>query len=277
MITAEWAVQWRRARTVVTLGALVVFSVLLAGLIAATGSATVDRVGDVPLLVVPRGSGLSVGLIALSSTMKFFLPLAVALFAGEAVAGSARWGTMRSTLVQPVSRSRYLASKLAVAFVLSLAAVAVLAISSVVAGVVAFGWHPLSVVDGSAAPAAATTYEPAAALGRLATGTAYIAAGMASIFAVAFCASTLTRRPFVAVAAGVGTTIVSRVFNGDYLPGVATVSRYMPNNDIDLWQHLFTRPQDTSGMGRFLVVQLVYVVVFLAVGWAAFLRRDVLS
>ncbi len=62
---------------------------------------------------------------------------------------------------------------------------------------------------------------------------------MASIFAVAFFLSTTTRRPLVAVAGGVGLTIISRVFNADYLPGVAVVNRYMPNNDIDLWNHLF--------------------------------------
>ncbi len=277
MIAAEWAVQWRRPRTTVALAAVVLFSVSLAALVAATGASSVERVGDVPLLVVPRRSGLSVAVVALSSTMKFFLPLVVALFAGEAVAGAARWGTLRTALAGPVSRTRYLAAKLAVAGVLAAAAVLLLAASSVAAGVVAFGWHPLHVVDGSAVAHGAATFSAPAALGRLGVSVAYVAAGMASIFAVAFCVSALTSRPLVAVAAGVGTTVVSRVFNADYLPGVGGVTRFMPNNDIDLWQHLFTAPQDTAGMGRFLLLQLAYVVVFLGAGWVAFVRRDVLT
>ena len=47
------------------------------------------------------------------------------------------------------------------------------------------------------------------------------------------------RRPLLAVAGGVGLTIISRVFNADYLPGVSVVDKYMPNNDIDLWNYLF--------------------------------------
>ena len=61
--------------------------------------------------------------IALSSTMKFFLPLAVAIFAGEAVAGEAGWGSLRYALAGSVSRSRYLFSKLVVALMFSVAAV----------------------------------------------------------------------------------------------------------------------------------------------------------
>ena len=100
---------------------------------------------------------------------------------------------------------------------------------------------------------------------------------MASIFAFAFLLSTITTRPFVAVAGGVGLTIVSRVLNADYLPGVAAVNAYMPNNDVDLWMHLFQRPAQTDGIVHFIVLQLVYVTVFLSLAWWWFRREDVLS
>jgi ABC-type transport system involved in multi-copper enzyme maturation permease subunit len=104
-----------------------------------------------------------------------------------------------------------------------------------------------------------------------------VAAGMMSIFAFSFLLSTITSRPFVAVAGGVGLTIVSRVLNGDYLPGVAVLNPYMPNNDVDLWQHFFQRPAVTTGMVHFLVLQAVYVAAFLGTAWIWFLRKDVLS
>jgi ABC-2 type transport system permease protein len=115
------------------------------------------------------------------------------------------------------------------------------------------------------------------ALGRLALGTAYVAAGMASVFAFAFLLSTATARPLVAVAGGVGLTILSRVLNADYLPGVAALSPYLPNNDVDLWLHLFQAPARLDGMGRFLVLQAVYASVCLALAWWWFTRRDVLT
>jgi ABC-2 type transport system permease protein len=212
--------------------------------------------------------------------MKFFLPLAVAVFAGEAVAGEAGSGSLRYALARPISRSRYLFAKFVVALVLSVVAVVIVPLAALGLGSAAFGWHPLTAVDGGASSvvhAAAATFSPWAAIGRLLLGTAYVTAGMTSIFAFAFLLSTLTTRPFVAVAGGVGLTIVSRVFNADYLPGVAVLQPYMPNNDVDLWQHFFQRPAATDGMVHFLVLQAVYVAVFLTIAWWTFARKDVLA
>jgi ABC-2 type transport system permease protein len=280
MIRVELAKQWRRPRTLVTLAALAVFAVALTIALAATGPNHSERVGDIPLYIVPMRSGFSVPVIALASTMKFFLPLAVAVFAGESVAGEAGWGSLRYALARPVSRTRYLLAKLVVALMLSVVAVVVVPLAALGLGAAAFGWHPLTAVDGGASSVvhtAAATFGPAAAAGRLLLGTAYVAAGMTSIFAFAFLLSTLTTRPFVAVAGGVGLTIVSRVFNADYLPGVAVLQPYMPNNDVDLWQHFFQQPAVTDGMVHFLVLQVVYVTAFLAVAWWSFVRKDVLA
>jgi ABC-2 type transport system permease protein len=280
LILIEWTKQFRRPRTYATLGIVAGFSLVLTVALAATGSGQVEFVGDVPLVMVPRTSGLTVPLIALSSTMKFFLPLAVSLFAGEAVAGEAGWGSLRYLLSRPVSRTRVLWSKASAAALLSVAAVVTLAVVAVVAGVAAFGWHPLHVIDGSASTpghTVAATLSAGAVLGELTLSTLYVVAGMASIFAVAFFLSTTTRRPLVAVAGGVGLTIISRVFNGDYLPGVAVVNRYMPNNDIDLWNHLFVRSPAGGGMEHFLIVQAVYFVVFMGLAQWWFTRKDILD
>jgi ABC-2 type transport system permease protein len=280
MIRIELAKQWRRPRTVLTFAALAAFSIVLTIALAASGAGQIERVGDIPLLVVPNKSGFSVPVIALASTMKFFRPLAVAIFAGESVAGEAGWGSLRYALSRPVSRSRYLFSKLIVALLFSVAAVVLVPLAALVVGTIAFGWHPFTAIDGSASSAlhsTVVTFGGSAALGRLAVGTAYVAAGMTSIFAFAFLLSTLTTRPFAAVAGGVGLTIVSRVLNADYLPGVAVLNSYMPNNDVDLWQHFFQQPAQTSGMLHFLGLQVVYVTVFLTAAWWWFTRKDILT
>jgi ABC-2 type transport system permease protein len=280
VIRAEIRKQWNRPRTIVTFAALALFAVALTIATSATGSGSRERVGDVPLLIAPRASGFSIPIIALSSTMKFFLPLAVAVFAGESVAGEAGWGSLRYALARPVRRSAYLGAKLAVALGLSLMAVVLVPAAALLAGTAAFGWQKISIVDGSASPLAhvtVATFEPGTAVGHLAEGTAYVALGMMSIFAFSFLLSTITSRAFVAVAGGVGLTIVSRVLNSDYLPGVAVLNPYMPNNDVDLWQHLFQQPAVTTGMIHFLVLQAVYAAVFLTAAWAWFTRKDILS
>ena len=277
MIAEEWATQWTRRRTLILVVATALFPVVMTIAIVASGSSQVDRVGDIPLVIVPHRSGLAVPLIALSSTMRFFLPLAVAVVAGECIAGEAATGRLRYALAGPISRTRYLAVKALVAASISAALVAVLLIAATVSGLLAFGWHPLTAVNGDQTSAASVaTFSQWDSLGKLAIGTAYIAAGMASIFAFALLLSTLTTRPFVAVAGGAAFSVVSRVFNADYLPGVNLIGRYMPNNDIDLWQHLFSSPPGSAGMGRFLILQVGYVAVFATVGWRLFNRRDVL-
>jgi ABC-2 type transport system permease protein len=280
MIRAELYKQWRRPRTLLTLGALALFTVALTVSLAAAGAGSLERVGDIPLLVVPNSSGFSVPVIALSSTMKFFLPLAVAIFAGESVAGEAGWGSLRYALARPGSRTRYLFSKLAVALGLSLTAVVLVPAAALAVGTAAFGWSPFTAIDGSASTAVHATvvhFSTGAALARLGLGTAYVAVGMTSIFAFAFLLSTLTTRPFAAVAGGVGLTIVSRVLNGDYLPGVAVLNPYMPNNDVDLWQHFFQQPSQTAKMAHFVLLQVVYVGVFLSIATWWFARKDILT
>jgi ABC-2 type transport system permease protein len=280
MIRIELAKQARRPRTLVTFAALAAFSIVLTVVLAAGQAASLERVGDVPLLIAPDHSGLSVPVIALSSTMKFFLPLAVAIFAGESVAGEAGWGSLRYALMRPVSRSRYLVSKLVVALLFSVIAVVLVPLSALVVGVVAFGWHPFTAIDGSSSSAlhaTVVTLGAGTSLARLAVSTAYVAAGMTSIFAFSFLLSTVTTHPFAAVAGGVGLTIVSRVLNADYLPGVAVLNPYMPNNDVDLWQHFFQQPIQTAGMAHFLLLQLGYVAISLGLAWWWFSRKDILT
>jgi ABC-2 type transport system permease protein len=280
MILIELSKQLRRPRTYLTYGALAAFTVVLTLALELAGPGHTERVGDIPLFLVPGNSGFSISVIALASTMKFFLPLAVAIFAGEAVAGEADWGSLRYVLIRPVSRARYLASKLFVAALLSVAAVALVPLAALAIGTVVFGWNPLTVGDGSASTlgqTSAATYTVGDAIARLGLSTVYVAAGMTSILAFAFFLSTLTTLPFVAVAGGVGLTIVSRVLNADYLPGVAVLNAYAPNNDVDLWQHYFQQPIQTSGMMHFLLLQVAYVTVFLGLAWWWFLRKDVLS
>jgi ABC-2 type transport system permease protein len=280
VIGIELAKQIGRPRTYLTFAALAGFALLLTAALSWTGAGRTEHVGDIPLIVVPRTSMFTVPLIALSSTMKFFLPLAVSIFAGEAVAGEAGWGSLRYALARGVSRSRLLASKAVVAALFSICAVLLVPVAASAAGALAYGWHPLPVADGSASSPlhlALAVFAPGATIARLGLATAYVAAGMVSIFAFAFFLSTVTSRPLVAVSGGVGLTILSRVLNADYLPGVAVLNSYMPNNDVDLWQHFFQQPVQSEGMLHFVVLQGVYAVVFLTLAWWWFRRKDILE
>ena len=280
MISVELCKQLPRQRTWLTLLALAAFAPVMTIALSATGADRTEFVGDIPLLLVPGRSGFSLPLLALSSTMKFFLPLAVAVFAGEAVAGESGWGSLRYELGKGVARWRLLGAKAAVAALLSGVAVAVVPLAALVTGLAMYGAGPLTVGDGGAGDPAqvpVATFTSAAALLRLGLATAYVVAGMTSVFAFALFLSTVTSRALVAVAGGVGLTMVSRLLNADYLPGVAVLNPYMPNNEVDLLQHLFQQPMQTDGMLHFLLLQLVYGAAFLCAAWWWFSRKDILT
>ena len=279
MIGVELAKQCRRARGWVTLGVMAAVPALLTAVIGLTRPAIPERVGDWGS-VVTSTSGLTMPLIALSAMQLFLLPLAVALFAGEAVAGEAAWGSLRYVLARPRSRSRVLAAKAGVAAAFSAATVAVAGGSAVLTGVAAFGWTPLTVLDlqhTTAFTYATATFAPGDALGRVALGAGMVAAGLVSTFAFALLLSTLTASPFAAVAGGVGLGLVSRAL--DNVAGLHALGPWLPLTDggSTLWTGLFFSPVQLDGLAQLALVQTAYAAVFLAAAWLRFTRADVLA
>jgi ABC-2 type transport system permease protein len=251
VIAAELVKEARRPWTWVVLGVMAAVPCLLTAVIGLTRPAIAERVGDWGS-VVTNTSGLTVPLIALSAMQLFLLPLGVAVFAGEAVAGEASWGSLRYLLARPVSRSRVLVSKAGVA-----------------AGLDLQHTTPFQV--------ATETFAPAVAAGRVGLASVLVACTMASTFAFALLLSTLTDSPFSAAAGGVGLGLVSRAL--DNVPGLHELGRWLPLTDASstLWTGLFFQPVDLAGIGHLALVQALYTAVFLAAAWAWFTRSDVLT
>ena len=279
MIAVELYKQGRRPRPWVTLGVMAAVPVLLTVVIGLTRPALAERVGDWGS-VVTNTSGLSVPLIALSAMGLFFLPLAVSIFAGEAVAGEAAWGSLRYLLVRPVSRQRLLASKATIAAAFSVGAVAVVCVTSLLSGALAFGWHPLTVIDlqhTSAFHVATATFTPPAALARLFLAAAVVTVNLTSTFGFALLISTMTCSPFSAMAGGVGLGVISRAL--DNVPGLHGLGPWLPVSDSGstAWTTLFFPAVDMGTITQLGLVQTVYTMVFLTAAWVHFARADALS
>ena len=76
---------------------------------------------------------------AMALVLPVFLPVAVAVVAGDAVAGEASAGTLRYLLIRPVGRTRLLVAKLVSLIVFVLLAVLAVAVTAYVVGVALFG------------------------------------------------------------------------------------------------------------------------------------------
>ena len=96
----------RRRRNIALVAVLCCFPVLI-GFAVHRSSAHADGDGP-PFLSQVTDNGLFLVFTSLTVLLPFFLPLAVSVASGEAVAGEASIGTLRNLLVVPVSRTRLL-------------------------------------------------------------------------------------------------------------------------------------------------------------------------
>lgn len=213
-------------------------------------------------------NGLFVPLAALTVEMGLFLPLAIAMLAGDAVAGEANLGTLRYLLTVPVSRTRLLLVKYASLCIGALWGVATVAAAGAVVGVALFGAGPLTTLSGS-------QLEFHAAAGRLVLVVLYLSAGIAALGAVGLFISTLTEQPIAATIALTIFTILSWI-----LDGVPQLEWLHPWLIVDKWLSfvdLLRDPPFWDNVVQGLGVDLAYAVVFWLLAWARFGGKDITS
>ena len=266
MIRVDLTKQVFRLRTYIALGLMVAVPIIMTLAVGLGGRP--GRQGEANFIRLATHSGLNMPLAALSLMSSFLLVVVVALFAGGAVAEESGWGSLRYLLVRPVSRSRLLAAKLLVAAIFAFIATVLVSVSGLIAGIIAFGWHP--VITPSLA-----VLSQGEAVSRLALATVYVAWCMSGVLALAFMLSTMTDAPLGAVAGGVGLSIVSEILNA--IPSLQSVRNWLPTHYWHAWEGLFANPTTTSDMVNGVLLQVPYVVVFLILAWWWFHRRDILS
>ncbi len=278
MIAVEWVKQIRRPLGWAVLALMAGVPVVLTAVIGLTEPALPERVGDIGSVVTDQ-SGLTMPLVALNAMVLFLLPLAVAIFAGQSVAGEAAWGSLRYLCARPISRSRLLLAKAAVAAAYAGVAVLICVAAALLAGVGAFGWRPLTVIDLEGTTpfwVAGATFTPAVALGLLSVAAAIVACSLASTFAFGILLSTLTRSAFAAAGGAVGLGIASRALAN--IPVLAALGPWLPMTDATatLWTGAFTSPATLGAVPHLVALQAAYSALFLGAAWWHFRRRDIL-
>jgi ABC-2 type transport system permease protein len=275
VIGVELEKQFLRLRTYLALGLMIAVPTLFTLAFKLRGQPRDRR--DHDLMALATHSGLNMPLAALSVMMTFLLPLVIAIFAGSTVAEESSWGTVRYLLVRPVSRSRFLASKLAIAALLALVATALISVAGAILGVLAFGWHPVVTLSpATIAPGASlTTIAPGTALVRLVIATFYVAWSMSSVVALGLLVSTMVDASMGAVAAGVGLAIMSEIL--DAITPLGRIRSVLPAHYWHAWESMFSSSISVDHMVRGTLLQVPYVVVFLAAAWWWFHRKDVVA
>lgn len=268
LIKTELTKQVLRPRTWVALGFVMIVPIIIA--IALKVNPPDLSGGDGPrYFYLATQSGLFLPVAALRLMSGFFLVVVICMFAGDGVASEAGWGNLRYLLMRPVTRGRLLTAKLVVAAVFAIVATALVALSGLVAGVLAFGWHPISI------PFLGLSQSPGDILVHLGLATLLITWGLAGIIAFAFMLSTMTDSGAGAIFGAVGLYIVTLILNE--ITSLGSIRYGLPVRYYDAWSDLFTKNHFTDDMWRSILLQIPYVVVFLAIAWWWFHRKDIKS
>lgn len=224
------------------------------------------RGGD--LISAVAGNGVFLGFAGLSIEIALFLPLAVSVLAGDAIAGEANLGTLRYLLVAPVSRLRMLAVKAGALAIGALTGAVVVAAGGVLVGTLLFGAGPLITLSGS-------QIGVGAGLLRLALATAYVAAGLTALAMIGLFISTLTEQP---IAATVATAMLGTLLW--VLDAVPQLDWLHPWLLVERWPAFVDLLRDPVFADRIVLglwVDAAYAAVFFAAAWLRFRNKDVTS
>jgi ABC-2 type transport system permease protein len=254
----------------VTIALLNALPVLVAVLLALTDLAPRPGAGPAFLSAV-LANGTLYPLAALAIVLPLFLPIAVALIAGDAVAGEAQAGTLRYVLARPAGRTRLLVAKLISVFAFVLVTVLVVAAVGYLVGQLFFDVQPL----GGATALSGTALTPSQIVGRTVLAIGYITVSMLGVAAFALFFSTLTDSPLAAMLGALAVLIASSLLFT--LDAASSIAPYLPTRYWLAFIDFFREPILWRDVSRGLGLQAVYVVVLLGAAWANFTTKDITS
>lgn len=269
MITVELIKMVRAPRTWLIIAMLVALPTLVAILLAVTDLAPGPGTGP-PFLSAVLSNGQLFPLAALGVVLPLFLPIAVAVLGGDAIAGEAQTGTLRYLLARPVGRLNLLLAKLitVIAFVL----IAVLVVSAVTAveGQLLLGKAP---AGAGTVGLSGQTLTPEQLAGRTVLALVYVVICMLGVAAIALFFSTLTDSSIGAALGTIGVLVASTVLLG--LDAASALHPFLPTRYWLSFVDLFRDPIRWDNVIRGLLVQFGYLIVFTLAAWASFSTKDI--
>jgi ABC-2 type transport system permease protein len=269
VIGVELRKTFGRPRTWVTIAVLNALPVLVAVLLRLTDLAPRPGEGP-PFLSAVLTNGALFPLAALAIVLPLFLPIAVAVVSGDAVAGEAQAGTLRYLLARPVGRTRLLVAKLVAVMAFVVVTVVVVAAVGYVTGTLLFDAQP---VAGTSVSGTSLTEEQLAVRTLLAVG--YVAVSMLGVAAFGLFFSTLTDSPLAAALGALAVLVTSSLLFT--LDAASPVAPYLPTRYWLAFVDLFRDPVLWRDVVRGVALQGVYVGVLLTAAWANFTTKDVTS
>jgi ABC-2 type transport system permease protein len=274
VIAIELRKLFRRPRTWLAIGLLDLLPTVVAILLAVTHVG--PRPGEGPAFlsaVLANGSLFAVA--ALAIVLPLFLPVAVAVIAGDAVAGEAQQGTLRYLLIRPVGRTRLLVAKLVATFTFVVVAVVIVSGTGYIAGRLLLGHGSEASLSAAVTSVSGSSLTPGQIAWRTIITIGYVAFSMLGVAAMALFLSTLTDSPLSASIGALAFLIGSSLLLT--LGAARALLPYLPTRYWLSFIDLFRDPILWRNIERGVALQAVYVLVLLGAAWANFTTKDIKS
>jgi ABC-2 type transport system permease protein len=221
---------------------------------------------EVPLGRYIRDTGLAVPFVVLFFMSIWGFPLITALVAGDIVASESHNGTLKTILTRSRQRGEVFTGKVLASISYTLAVVFAMGVVGLVAGGIAWGFHPLTSLSG-------TKVSTSHGLGLLAASLAIYAFALVGIAAFGLMLSTISRNSAASVVGTLMWALLMQLLG--VLPGTESFRAYLLGTQFDAWHGFLRTPADWVPVVRALWVCALYIAVPLLVAYTVFLRRDV--
>lgn len=267
LMLSELQVIFTRRRTWALLAAIALIPILLALAVYLTSDRLAPGEGP-PFVDRVTQNGLFTGFAAMLLATPLFLPLTVAVVAGDTIAGEAGLGTLRYLLISPVGRLRLLIVKYLGSLAFVVAGTLTLMVFGAISGAVFFPIGPITLLSGD-------VIGIPEALWRMVLVAVYVSVSLLGMLALGLFISTLTTVPVGAMTGVLVASGVSQIL--DNLPQLSALHPWLFTHYWLDFADILRQPIELGSMGANLVLQLGYVALFGALAYGRFSSKDVLS
>jgi ABC-2 type transport system permease protein len=212
-----------------------------------------------------HSSGFAVSLVVLGFSGQWGLPIMAGVLAGDVFSSEDRHGTWKSVLTRSCTRRHLFAGKVLAVATFALGLLALLAVSSLVAGALFIGLRPLVNLNG-------TTMSTGRCLGLAAISWLLCALPLLAFASLAVLFSVATRNGIVGV---LGPALVDLVMQLLALVGTGVwLHLLLASSGFDAWHPLFVAHPFYGPLVIGEIVSLIWIVACLGASWLLLRRRD---
>lgn len=239
---------YRRVRTWIMFGLLVLLTILFGVLFSLDGGSQRMSAWDA---------------LDQLSFLYYLVSIYAAVIAADIVAGEFTWGTIKLLLIRPWTRTKVLLSKLLAVLLFTLAMSAVFFVIALAVSFLIFSNEPSQYLGDSP-------------LSRILESLLYSYVDLLVIAAFSFMLSTVFRSSGIAIGLSIFILFAGNIFTLLFHPSRYAWAKYLLFTNMDLGQYRGGQV-GPAGMtlGFSITVLVVYVLLFLAVAWLVFKKRDV--